>query len=1097
MFKVYCNGVRAECPTGIAECVGKLHEGQTDLRRSQLYLLDGAEARILNLGLRAEPSFQAIIRDFDAAREALVRAEELRSRAGNRASQLHDEGDRKRKSANDSLEKLLIQPSHPGQLALIAAIRRKIEHFQYTPASMLLELFQNADDAAVELSEMHGGSASDFVFRVSLESTSRQLQIVHWGRPINQYLGPGFDGQSRGYHQDLAKMLTLNFSDKATAGEDKPLIETGKFGLGFKTVFFLADEPEVLSGRLAFRIKGGFFPMPLSTADITELRAISGTEPPKAKLTATVVRLRLNESTSSSAEQLIRAFATRANLLTLFARKLRTVEVTIDGKSQRYASEQVELWTNVHLVRTVGGGILSFECPVPHDLHGANVAMKVGAGGMEPFASDVPRLWVTTPISEQSAADFTINAPLSPDAGRQRVVPSNPENRRVILAVSEGFFSHLEAIVDRGIEDWTALRASLQLSPRLSLYDWWNSVWDIIGQLRTITGSDVVCQLAWAPNSGAFRRVVAERNITPSKLPPPYQDLVNPTSVRFALADLLANAAGTTFRVVSGWPSFRAQAPVGSLVGPTVLETLRAACLVNNIPPLGVREAIEWEIGAERCMSPEAAARIGDLLETCRTGEGASISAKELLDDVLQRIAARFLSTEGHWQPASNLVALVQLTGVVELDEVQRAAFAPASAILHASYSEHGVRAFAATRGRLSADSSTLANWARTTGNSSKLKEVFGYLVQGELGQELANELGPNWLDQAKMTGDWRALPIEQVREIGRLFQSLISLRRHGDVTVPQLAVPMDEPEQVMDGGDAFRRISEWWKTAGEQHSREYTRKTYPPNHPHGLPWRNDAGWDKQTHPDARTDWLVLLIDGALVSLGLNRTGRNKSFLTYLIETGILTDIANCRADPQRLIKALDCYLEESGIVAQHHFPMRQFIAFYTAARFLDEYVDALFECNRSMQPNAFTAPFAPARAEILSGSGIRAPALSSFLGIGACQVLRELYRFGRLTNSAGFPSAYCPIRKVRRLFVQLFGQHVGEGAEASIAIHKHLEQLALALGGDATFARTFDLPFLILAENPGLRVEVLNQEFDAEDSDELEINDAALAFIS
>jgi hypothetical protein len=219
----------------------------------------------------------------------------------------------------------------------------------------------------------------------------------------------------------------------------------------------------VLSGRLAFRIKGGFFPIPLSTSDIAELRAVSGIAPSKAKLTATVVRLRLSESSASSAEQLIRGFATRANLLTQFARKLRTVEVTIDGESHSYASERVELWPKAHMARTDGGGILLFDCPVPHDSHGATVAMKMGVGGMEPFAPDVPRLWVTTPLSEQSAADFALNAPLSPDAGRQRVVPSSPENQRIILAVSEGFFSHLETLDDRAIEDWAGLHNSLQL----------------------------------------------------------------------------------------------------------------------------------------------------------------------------------------------------------------------------------------------------------------------------------------------------------------------------------------------------------------------------------------------------------------------------------------------------------------------------------------------------------------------------------------------------------------------------------------------------------------------------------------------------------
>ncbi len=54
-------------------------------------------------------------------------------------------------------------------------------------------------------------------------------------------------------------MLILNSSDK---GEREELV-TGKFGLGFKSVFFLTDRPQVASGDLAFEVRGGFFPVPL------------------------------------------------------------------------------------------------------------------------------------------------------------------------------------------------------------------------------------------------------------------------------------------------------------------------------------------------------------------------------------------------------------------------------------------------------------------------------------------------------------------------------------------------------------------------------------------------------------------------------------------------------------------------------------------------------------------------------------------------------------------------------------------------------------------------------------------------------------------
>src|SRR5579859_4191156 len=51
-------------------------------------------------------------------------------------------------------------------------------------------------------------------------------------------------------------MLLLAASDKGRRNGQV----TGRFGLGFKSVFLLTDRPEILSGRLAFDVVGGVFP---------------------------------------------------------------------------------------------------------------------------------------------------------------------------------------------------------------------------------------------------------------------------------------------------------------------------------------------------------------------------------------------------------------------------------------------------------------------------------------------------------------------------------------------------------------------------------------------------------------------------------------------------------------------------------------------------------------------------------------------------------------------------------------------------------------------------------------------------------------------
>ena len=145
------------------------------------------------------------------------------------------------------------------QRELLSLVRSRIrDHYQYTLESLPFELFQNADDASVEMTQMvpeaDAGSS-----RIVVEYDDVALRLAHWGRPINRFRVSGFsaeEGRARGFDRDLEKMLVLSASDKDMGHGEV----TGKFGLGFKTVFLLSDSPEVVSDRLAFRVLGGMLP---------------------------------------------------------------------------------------------------------------------------------------------------------------------------------------------------------------------------------------------------------------------------------------------------------------------------------------------------------------------------------------------------------------------------------------------------------------------------------------------------------------------------------------------------------------------------------------------------------------------------------------------------------------------------------------------------------------------------------------------------------------------------------------------------------------------------------------------------------------------
>ena len=91
--------------------------------------------------------------------------------------------------------------------------------------------------------------------RFVIQQEDDKITFIHWGRPINKFRSAQLNGRARGFHKDLEKMLILSNSDKS----ESPGNVTGKFGLGFKSVFLVTSKPRVASGQLGFEAVGGIF----------------------------------------------------------------------------------------------------------------------------------------------------------------------------------------------------------------------------------------------------------------------------------------------------------------------------------------------------------------------------------------------------------------------------------------------------------------------------------------------------------------------------------------------------------------------------------------------------------------------------------------------------------------------------------------------------------------------------------------------------------------------------------------------------------------------------------------------------------------------
>jgi hypothetical protein len=219
-----------------------------------------------------------------------------------------------------------------------------------------------------------------------------------------------------------------------------------------------------------------------------------------------------------------------------------------------------------------------------------------------------------------------------------------------------------------------------------------------------------------------------------------------------------------------------------------------------------------------------------------------------------------------------------------------------------------------------------------------------------------------------------------------------------------------------------------------------------------------------------RKEWLKLFLLGATFTMGRQRREQHRAFLTEWEQAGWLDAFARPRLEPREILDLLRNHLDHQVDAQRYYHWLRLFVPLFQLASWLDDYAGLFVQVTRGDQPVQSTTLLAPGVAPELSGSGIQAPALRRTLGIGVCFVAREVARAGIGPGRGLDRLCYVPTGAVRWLMERLRCDRLGDGpsVEDSAAIH---EQLVHYLGEDgARFGGSFDIPLLIVAEDPTLR---------------------------
>lgn len=1034
---------------------------QLDLEVAQRLILDSA---FFYFGQLRESSLSG------ALQELRKRWNELRREEAERGSRSAEQI-RNQKDDLYALLKRALEDNPAVQADALAAVKRKIQEYQYKQSSIPFELFQNADDSAAELAEMVGpDQLSPASERFLVIDDRSQLRFLHWGRVINRFRGghfPAATGMNRGFDRDLEKMLVLSSSDKLSESHS-----TGKFGLGFKSVFLACDVPQIVSGGLAIEVVAGMFPRTLAVEQSQATRRLLAHEAGDSEIGSpegTAITLPLNSEAIQTSARVLSRFFDLGHVLPVFARQIKEcIVIGAEGQKQnaRWESKPVGGYQDIRLGRLnpltgsshQGSAGLLFECGAA-----GSVLLGLGPRGFCRLPPTMPSFWVTAPTAELEDSGIAVNGPFELDVGRTQLARSESLNEPRARALGEKL-GHLLEGLHRASANWDALRADTQLARDTTPEELWRSLWDIFvraGLKYTTSDSPAAYLLRvilWGDRCG-MAWLLSHADALPTGLPGDYSCLSRLPRLKYFTSGTLDTPE--LFEQVSAWPSF-AVAP-GSIVSREVCDLLkRLSQKTAEWRFLRLIDVLEWELAASPETDPQTAARLGEVvnpgllnrLESDPQTKGEAQQIREFLG------LWRFKSQACTWVPASDLVSGGEQA---ERDEALRAGFAPPERLLHGDYTGTAHEFFRACRGNLRAPAELLAQWGREAGEEDQQEAFLRYLIEGDRGfavsQSVCGDRAGTWLDSVHQSAAFA--------KFSGPYQSTI-LGRLGFAPAPSAPEPEPLPLRPASEVRAFLNdVEAWWSDKNNRAAliRHYLRYQYP------------GGQQPDLSGEDRKSWMVLVVRAIGYTLGRTQDSQTRAFIESCDQSGWLDTFAmeppprsgSSEEWNRRWIGLLDQFATEGIEYVQFFQWVKLLPIIYRIAISLEKYIELFRGLDRGPEGELTVAKILnPALDEELD-SGVFASSLTQSVGLGIFFILRELVRLQVIRGDRIRSHCFVPTLQMRRAFASL-GCDLNVDAKGTSRLDWSRQIIEFLQGHgvqDPSFADTFDIPFIALF-NPG-----------------------------
>lgn len=686
------------------------------------------------------------------------------------------------KSQNDSTESvtkqidIIVQELHKAiendqggnvlRKDVLSGVRKIIAQHGYLPQSIPFELFQNADDALVEIKRiLRDQELEEDRLQFVVSWDQQEINVMHWGRPINLFLHPDYpdhDYKKYGFDRDLEKMLSFNLSDKSEG-------VTGKFGLGFKSVHLICEQPQVISGNLGFNVLAGLLPSKLNLAEVESLQE-------KLKLYSnisdgTLIKLTIDSrSNIKSTQEIIGDFERLAGILVVFSKYIKRCKLVGNQNKELVWSPSIILGTQGIEV----GDIEILEVKdnsnswVKHKalcLHAEQakgsllICLEETSGKiMKSCLQQFPTIWVTAPTKEHLELGFILNAKFNITTGREKLSKFE-DNLLLADEIGLSIGRQLCKLFQWTQDNWAAVRESLGLT-EADKYTFWKFIWQelVINWLNKDESEalKLIRQVLGGKNGMGY--LVTQCAILPSGLWGGYRQLLRACDISYTIKGILATEE--CFKAVSQWKEFNKKCRSNIIIEKTweEMKKLLSRSASYSVSNLMFSDVIKWELSGEHGVQakPQTAQLLGQLVTLDFLGKLENYHQFEYQESANFLRQVHFLSKKSNtdFYPAQPLlVAGYHRDASQEADILEErllAAFAPDDRVLNLEYTDNAVIFFYACRGQKQSISlEEMANWALQAESEAKRQAVKKYLLSGVQKDSFAAELSQCF------TGSW------------------------------------------------------------------------------------------------------------------------------------------------------------------------------------------------------------------------------------------------------------------------------------------------------------------------------------------------------